>query len=115
MLGCMKRLSYKNIISIFLITVSVNAQYLHVIGKEVFDNKGDKIIGVFGAMFPIEEGEIVSIDYNTKLKGAYAVDIMFREDGAVKKIMSDEICTLELLPERGVSPIGYYTEEAYYA
>ena len=44
MLGCMKRLSYKNIISIFLITVSVNAQYLHVIGKEVFDNKGDKII-----------------------------------------------------------------------
>ena len=77
--------------------------------------KGDKIIGVFGAMFPIEEGEIVSIDYDTKLNGAYAVDIMFREDGAVKKIMSDEICTLELLPERGLSPIGYYTEEAYYA
>ena len=73
-------------------------------------NKGDKIIGVFGAMFPIEEGEIVSIDYNTKLNGAYAVDIMFRENGAVKKIMSDAI-------EASMghnSTIGYFTEEAYY-
>ena len=73
--------------------------------------KGDKIIGVFGAMFPIEEGEIISIDYDTKLDGAYAVDVMFREDGAVKKIMSSEIDTA---PSVNGSPIGYYTEEAYY-
>ena len=73
--------------------------------------KGDKIIGVFGAMFPIEEGEIISIDYDTKLDGAYAVDVMFREDGAVKKIMSNEIDDAV----GKLSPIGYYTEEAYYA
>ena len=73
--------------------------------------KGDKIIGVFGAMFPIEEGEIISIDYDTKLDGAYAVDVMFREDGAVKKIMSNE--TDDAVGK--LSPIGYYTEEAYYA
>ena len=73
--------------------------------------KGDKIIGVFGAMFPIEEGEIISIDYDTKLDGAYAVDVMFREDGAVKKIMSNEIDDAV----GKLSPIGYYTEKAYYA
>ena len=41
--------------------------------------KGDKIIAVFGAMHPIEEGEIVNIDidYDTKLNGAYAVDHYF--------------------------------------
>ena len=72
--------------------------------------KGDKIIGVFGAMFPIEEGEIISIDYDTKLDGAYAVDVMFHEDGAVKKIMSSEIDDAV----GKLSPIGYYTEEAYY-
>ena len=62
-------------------------------------------------MFPIEEGEIISIDYDTKLDGAYAVDVMFREDGAVKKIMSNEIDDAV----GKLSPIGYYTEEAYYA
>ena len=84
----------------------------HKLRKREFDmfNKGDKIIGVFGAMFPIEEGEIVSIDYDTKLNGAYAVDVMFREDGAVKKIMSSEINDAV----GKLSPIGYYTEEAYY-
>ena len=72
--------------------------------------KGDKIIGVFGAMFPIEEGEIISVDYDMKLDGAYAVDVLFHEDGAVKKIMSDAI-------EASMghnSTIGYFTEEAYY-
>ena len=72
--------------------------------------KGDKIIGVFGAMFPIEEGEIISIDYDTKLDGAYAVDVLFHEDGAVKKIMSSEINDAV----GKLSPVGYYTEEAYY-
>ena len=73
--------------------------------------KGDKIIAVFGAMHPIEEGEIVSIDYDTKLNGAYAVDVMFRENGAVKKIMSSDINDAV----GKLSPVGYYTEEAYYA
>ena len=35
---------------------------------------------------------------------------MFREDGAVKKIMSDEIN----YAVGKLSPVGYYTEEAYY-
>ena len=73
--------------------------------------KGDKIIGVFGAMFPIEEGEIISVDYDMKLDGAYAVDVLFHEDGAVKKIMSSEINDAV----GKLSPVGYYTEEAYYA
>jgi len=72
--------------------------------------KGDKIIGVFGAMFPIEEGEIISVDYDMKLDGAYAVDVLFHEDGAVKKIMSSEIDDAV----GKLSPVGYYTEEAYY-
>ena len=79
-------------------------------GKRMY-KKGDKIIGVFGAMFPIEEGEIISVDYDMKLDGAYAVDVMFREDGAVKKIMSSEINDAV----GKLSPVGYYTEEAYYA
>ena len=39
--------------------------------------KGDTIIANYGAMFPIEEGEIISVDYDTKLNGAYAIDVLF--------------------------------------
>ena len=40
----MKRLNYKSILSIIFLTAVLNAQYLHVVGKEVFDNSGEKII-----------------------------------------------------------------------
>ena len=40
----MKRLNYKSILSIIFLTAALNAQYLHVVGKEVFDNSGEKII-----------------------------------------------------------------------
>ena len=43
-----------------------------------------------------------------KLDGAYAVDVQFHEDGAVKKIMSSEINDAV----GKLSPVGYNTEEA---
>ena len=87
----------------------------------IMKNKGDiimklgtKIIGNYGAMIPLEFGEIVKVDKKTKLMGAYGIDVKW-ENGSITKMMTSEVCTLELLPERGLSPIGYYTEEAYYA
>ena len=44
MLGSMKKFNYKSILSIIFLTAAINAQYLHVVGKEVFDNNGEKII-----------------------------------------------------------------------
>ena len=75
---------------------------------------GTKIIGNFGAMHSLWFGEIVKVDKKTKLMGAYGIDVKW-ESGSITKMMTSEVCTLELLPERGLSPIGYYTEEAYYA
>ncbi len=72
--------------------------------------KGDTIIANYGAMHPIEEGKIISVDYDTKLNGAYAIDVLFHEDGAVKKLMTSDINTKSV----NGSPIGYWTEEAYY-
>ena len=40
----MKKLSYRSILSIVFLLSTINAQYLHVVGKEVFDNTGEKII-----------------------------------------------------------------------
>jgi len=59
---------------------------------------GTKIIGNYGAMVPLSFGEVVTI-------------IMYDTgNGAVKKIMSNEIDDAV----GKLSPIGYYTEEAYY-
>ena len=44
MLGCMKKFNPRSIAIIFFLSASINAQYLHVVGKDVFDNKGEKII-----------------------------------------------------------------------
>ena len=40
----MKKLSYRSILSTVFLLSTINAQYLHVVGKEVFDNTGEKII-----------------------------------------------------------------------
>ena len=72
--------------------------------------KGDTIIANYGAMHPIEEGEIVKVDKKTKLNGAYAIDVLFHDGGAVKKLMTSDINTKSV----NGSPIGYWTEEAYY-
>ena len=75
---------------------------------------GTKIIGDFGGYTELWNGEIVKVDKKTKLMDAYAIDVKW-SNGSISKMMTSEVCTLELLPERGLSPIGYYTEEAYYA
>ena len=75
---------------------------------------GTKIVGNYGAMIHPAFGEIVKVDKKTKLMGGYGIDVKW-ENGSITKLMTSEVCTLELLPERGLSPIGYYTEEAYYA
>ena len=75
--------------------------------------KGTKIIGDFGGYTELWNGEIVKVDKKTKLMDAYAIDVKW-SNGSISKMMTSEVCTLELLPERGLSPIGYYTEEAYY-
>ena len=71
---------------------------------------GTKIIGNYGAMIPLEFGEVVMV-------GNFPPEIKVKwEDGKKSTWLNvSEVCTLELLPERGLSPIGYYTEEAYYA
>ena len=75
---------------------------------------GTKIVGDFGAGISLWFGEIVKVDKKTKLMGAHGIDVKW-DNGSISKMMTSEVCTLELLPERGLSPIGYYTEEAYYA
>ena len=86
----------------------------NIIEKEVIMEIGTKIIGNYGAMIPLVFGEIVRVDKKTKLNGGYGIDVKW-DNGSISKIMTSEVGTLELLPERGLSPIGYYTEEAYYA
>ena len=75
---------------------------------------GTKIVGDFGAGISLWFGEIVKVDKKTKLMGGYGIDVKW-SNGSITKMMTSEVCTLELLPERGLSTIGYYTEEAYYA
>ena len=83
-------------------------------GKGKVMELGTKIVGNYGAMLPLSFGEIVKVDKKTKLNGGDGIDVK-SSNGSITKMMTSEVCTLELLPERGLSPIGYYTEEAYYA
>ena len=71
---------------------------------------GTKIIGNFGGYTELWNGEVVMV-------GNFPPEIKVKwEDGKKSSWLNvSEVCTLELLPERGLSPIGYYTEEAYYA
>jgi len=84
-----------------------------IIEKEVIMEIGTKIVGNFGAMIPLWFGEIVKVDKKTKLNGGYGIDVKW-SNGSITKMMDFDVCTLEMLPESGLSPIGYYTEEAYY-
>jgi len=62
-------------------------------------NIGDKVIGVWGAMFPEDAGEIVKINHDD------TVTIMF-DDGAVKVMDQDDIRDDYFTPVG--SPIGIY-------
>ena len=65
--------------------------------------KGDIIIANYGAMFPIEEGKIISVD-------GPIIDVLFHDGGAVKKMLTSDINTKSV----NGSPIGFWSEEAYY-
>jgi hypothetical protein len=77
--------------------------------KEIIMKLGTKIIGDFGAMLPIWEGKIVTIDstYGSEWE---EVKIKWNDDSHTWLLMS-EINTPSTIDG---SPIGYYTEEAYY-
>jgi len=69
---------------------------------------GTKIIGDFGAMLPIWEGKIVTIDctYGSDMEEA---KIKWDDDSHTWLLMS-EINTPSTI---NGSPIGYYTEDTY--
>jgi hypothetical protein len=76
--------------------------------KEIIMKLGTKIIGDFGAMLPIWEGKIVTIDstYGSEWEEA---KIKWNDDSHTWLLMS-EINTPSTIDG---SPIGYYTEDTY--
>jgi|TARA_R110002126_G_scaffold264703_1_gene407851 hypothetical protein len=77
--------------------------------KEVIMKLGTKIIGDFGAMLPLWEGEIVTIDstYGSALEEA---KIKWDDNSHTWMLLSD----INSPSTANGSSIGYYTEEAYY-
>ena len=70
---------------------------------------GTKIIGNYGAMIPLAEGEVVTI--KTFDVGPSDPEVKVKwENGATITMMKSEINAAI----GKLSPIGYYTEEAYY-
>jgi len=73
--------------------------------KEVVMELGTKIVGNFGAMIPLWEGEVVTIStYDT---GPSTPEVKVRWDNG----SSTWLCESDI--DNG-SKIGYYTEGAYY-
>jgi len=74
---------------------------------------GTKIVGSFGAMYPIWEGEVVAdveIDgYGTRGE----VYVQWSDGSTISMAASDIIETVGKYPLLGFG-IGYYTEDAYY-
>ena len=79
---------------------------------------GTKIIGNFGAMHPLREGEVDNISYKVRASNCiinkevtyYMVKVKW-DDGDYTWLDASEINAAV----GKLSPIGYYTEEAYYA
>ena len=77
---------------------------------------GTKIIGNYGAMIPLWEGEVVAVE--TCNVGPSDPEVKVRWDnGSTTWMVASEI--IERLPDGSTnaavgSPIGIYTEEAYY-
>ena len=77
---------------------------------------GTKIIGNYGAMIPLWEGEVVAVE--TCDVGPSDPEVKVRWDnGSTTWMVASEI--IERLPDGSTnaavgSPIGIYTEEAYY-
>jgi len=77
---------------------------------------GTKIIGNFGAMHPLREGEIDNRSYRGRrvIINKEVTDYMVKvkwDDGDYTWLDASEINAAV----GKLSPIGYYTEEAYYA
>ena len=75
---------------------------------------GTKIIGNFGAMIPLAFGEVVTIetfDVGTVFPDGRPVFKVVWDNGSHTWMMESEINSAV----GKLSPIGYYTEEAYYA
>jgi len=84
--------------------------YIVMRNKEVdMVELGTKIIGNYGAMIPLAEGEIVTIE--TFDVGPREKEVKVKWDnGSHTWMMASEINAAI----GKLSPIGYYTEEAYY-
>ena len=77
---------------------------------------GTKIIGNFGAMIPLAFGEVDNLSYRGKrvIINKEVTDYMVKvkwDDGDYTWLEASEINAAV----GKLSPIGYYTEEAYYA
>jgi hypothetical protein len=77
--------------------------------KEVIMKLGTKIIGDFGAMLPLWEGEIVTID---STYGSALEEAKIKWDNGSHSWLS--LNAINSAPTANGSSIGYYTEEAYY-
>ena len=71
---------------------------------------GTKIIGNFGAMIPLSFGEVVTIETFDVGPREKEVEVVW-DNGSHTWMMESEINDAV----GKLSPIGYYTEEAYYA
>ena len=72
---------------------------------------GTKIIGNFGAMIPLSFGEVVTIESFPRCRaGEREVKVVW-DEGDYTWLMESEINAAV----GKLSPIGYYTEEVYYA
>jgi len=77
---------------------------------------GTKIIGNFGAMIPLREGEVANLSYRGRrvIVNKEVTDYMVKvewDDGDYTWLDASEINAAV----GKLSGIGYYTEEAYYA
>ena len=71
---------------------------------------GTKIIGNFGAMIPLSFGEVVTIETFDVGPREKEVKVVWDNDSHTWMMESEINSAVGKL-----SPIGYYTEEAYYA
>ena len=77
---------------------------------------GTKIIGNFGAMIPLREGEVANLSYRSRrvIINKEVTDYMVKvewDDGDYTWLDASEINAAV----GKLSGIGYFTEEAYYA
>ena len=73
---------------------------------------GTKIIGNFGAMIPLREGEVANLSYRGR---RVIINKDFPPDMVKVKWDDGDYTWLDVSEIDAKKGIGYYTEEAYYA